>query len=117
MAERTRLGQVNRTASHGRADYAAITSRHLFTLFNLMVTPAAIALFYLSEWQAGIAVSGMAVVNTALGLFQEIKAKRQLDRLAILTENKARVIRDGNPSEISAGDVVLGDVIEIRAGD
>ena len=111
------MGQVNRTVRHGWADYAAIASRHLFTLFNLMVVPAAIALFCLSEWQAGIAVSGMAIANSVIGLFQEIRAKRQLDRLAILTENKARVIRDGRLREISAAEVVLGDSIQVRAGD
>jgi cation-transporting P-type ATPase E len=117
VAERLRLGQVNRAIRSNWADYAAIASRHLFTLFNLMVVPAAIALFFLSEWQAGIAVSGMAVVNTALGLFQEMRAKRQLDRLAILTETRARVIRDGQAREIPASEVVLGDCIQIRAGD
>lgn len=116
-AERIRLGQVNRTPRRQWADYATIASRHLFTLFNLMVVPAAIALFVLSEWQAGIAVSGMAIVNTAIGLFQEIRAKRHLDQLAILTENKARVVRDGQLQEISASDVVLGDTLRIQSGD
>jgi magnesium-transporting ATPase (P-type) len=46
--------------------------------------PSAFALFYHNEWQAGISVTGTALVNTLIGLFQEWRAKRQLDRLAIL---------------------------------
>jgi cation-transporting ATPase E len=117
VAERVRAGQVNRTPRRDWADYAAIASRHLFTLFNLMVAPAAVALFVLGEWQAGIAASGMAIVNTAIGLFQEVRAKRHLDKLAILTENKARVVRDGESREIPASEVVLGDCLRLQTGD
>ena len=115
--ELTQKGLVNRAKHSAWADYASIASRHLFTLFNLMVAPAAVALFFLREWQAGVAVSSMAIVNTGLGLFQEIRAKRQLDRLAILVETKARVMRDGQVQEIPSRDVVLGECILIRAGD
>jgi len=116
-ADQTRKGLVNRTRSSARADYAAIASRHLFTLFNLIVVPAAFALFYHNEWQAGISVTGTALVNTLIGLFQEWRAKRQLDRLAILNANTVRVIRDGEVCELSTHDVVLGDCILLRAGD
>ena len=117
VAARTLKGEVNRTRSSAWADYAAIASRHLFTLFNFIVVPAAIALFYHNEWQAGISVSGTALVNTLIGLFQEWRAKRQLDKLAILNESKVRVVRDGHAGEIPASDVVLDDCILLRAGD
>jgi cation-transporting ATPase E len=117
VAERVRCGQVNRTRRSDWADYADILSRNFLTVFNLMVVPAAIALFYLSRPEAGIAVSGMAVVNTALGLVQEVRAKRHLDMLAILVETQARVLRDGRLQEIPAGEVVQDDCIRLTAGD
>ncbi len=117
VAERRLKGLVNRTRSSAWADYAAIASRHLFTLFNFIVVPAAVALFYHREWQAGIAVTLTALINTLIGLLQELRAKRQLDKLAILNESKVRVIRDGQISEIAASDVVLGDCILLRGGD
>jgi cation-transporting ATPase E len=117
VAERVRRGQVNRTRRSDWADYRSIASRNLFTLFNLMVVPAAVALFWLHEPQAGLAVSGMAVVNSAIGLVQEVRAKRHLDRLAILVETRARVVRDGRVQEVPAGDVVLDDCILLQAGD
>ena len=117
VADRTQKGLVNRTRSSAWADYGAIASRHLFTLFNFIVVPAAVALFWHNEWQAGISVTGTALINTLIGLYQELRAKRQLDRLAILNANKAHVIRDGEVREIPAPEVVLDDCILLRAGD
>jgi cation-transporting ATPase E len=116
-AERVRRGLVNRSRRSAWTDYANILSRNFLTLFNLMVVPAAVALFYLAEPQAGIAVSGMATVNSAIGLAQEIRAKRHLDKLAILVETRARVLRDGQFQEIPAGDVVQDDCICLATGD
>jgi cation-transporting P-type ATPase E len=53
------------------------------------------------------------VVNTGFGVVQELRAKRELDRLAILTAARARVIRDGAAAEIPVGQVVLDDVLEL----
>jgi cation-transporting ATPase E len=117
VAERIRLGQVNRTPRSDWADYAQIVSRNLLNWFNAMVAPAAIYLFILGEWQGGIAVSGFAIINSAIGLVQEIKAKRHLDKLAILTETHARVRREGQVQDIPASDVVLGDHILLAAGE
>src|SRR4026208_309269 len=100
VAERKLKGWTNRTRSSAWADYAAIASRHVFTLFNFIVVPAAVALFYHNEWQAGISVTGTALVNTLIGLIQEWRAKRQLDKLAIVNESKVRVVREGHVSEI-----------------
>src|SRR5947209_2671083 len=86
VAERVTRGLVNRVRRSDTAEYADILRRNLFTLFNLLVVPAAVALFALGEYRGGVAVSGMMVLNTVLGLAQEIRAKRHLDRLAILAE-------------------------------
>src|SRR5262249_10995226 len=90
-----------------------------------LVIPAAIALFLLAgQWsleddniKAGIAVSGFALVNTLLGLVQEIRAKRLLDRLTLLAEARVKVRRDGQGVEIPAGEVVQGDHIFLATGD
>ncbi len=117
VAERTRRGEVNRPPRSNLLEYARIVRRNLFTLFNAMVVPAAIALFILDEYQGAIAVSGMAIINSAIGLAQEIRAKWHLDKLALLIEAKARVIRDGEIRVIPASEVVRGDVILLSAGE
>ena len=108
-------------------EYGEIVARNLFTWFNAMVVPAAVALFVLGmnaegeeqlrQIQAGIAVSSMAIVNTLLSLAQEIRAKRHLDRLAILSEAKVRVLRDDIAQDVPSGEVVQDDCILLRAGE
>jgi cation-transporting ATPase E len=116
VAERIRRGEVNRPPRTDLADYIQIVRRNLFTLFNAMVVPAAIALFVLDEFQGAIAVSGMAIINSAIGLVQEVRAKWHLDKLALLVEAKARVVRDGETRDIPAGEVVSGDTILLATG-
>ena len=117
VAELTAQGLVNRVRRSNRADYTDIVVRNVFTLFNTLVVPAALALFALRDWKAGAAVSGMAVTNMVLGLVQEVRAKWHLDRLTLLAEGRARVLREGQVSEVSSGDVVQGDCVLIAAGD
>src|SRR5262249_21384735 len=111
VAERVRRGQVNHTPRSDWAEYRSILARNILTWFNAMVTPAAIGLILLREYQGAIAVSGMAVVNSLLGLVQEIRSKWHLDRLALLVEARARVLRDGQVCTIPAGEVVLDDYV------
>lgn len=115
-AERIRRGETNRPPGSNRLEYAQIIRRNLLTLFNAMVVPAAIALFLLREYQGALAVSAIAVINSIVGLAQEIRSKWHLDQLALLTEAKARIVRDGATREVPAGEVVRGDVILLRAG-
>jgi cation-transporting P-type ATPase E len=117
VADCVRRGQVNRRSSSELADYARIVARNLFTIFNCLVVPAAVALFAIGKLQGALAVSGMAIINTALGLAQELRAKRQLARLAILTQTTARVRRDGREMTIAADDVVAGDLVLVRGGE
>ena len=56
-------------------------------------------------------------VNTGIGVAQELRAKRALDKLAILTTARARMLRDGAVAEIAQGEVVLDNVLELRRGD
>ena len=117
VADRVSRGRMNRPPTTVWRDYGQILVRNLATWFNAMVAPAALALLALGEIQGGIAVSGMAIVNSGLGLFQELRAKRQLDQLAILIETKARVRRDGQDLAIAAGDVVLDDCVLLAGGE
>ncbi|MCX7702293.1 MAG: HAD-IC family P-type ATPase, partial [Gemmataceae bacterium] len=114
---RAAAGEDNRVRVSLWTAYRDILIRNLFTLFNLLVVPAAIALFLLGDWRAGWAVSGMAVVNTAISLVQELRAKRLLDQLTLLAEPNVTVLREGKPHSISSGDVVRGDVLIVSAGE
>ncbi len=60
---------------------------------------------------------GIIVINTVIGIIQEIRAKKTLDKLAILTASKSKVIRDGQEVEISTEELVLGDTVLLKTGD
>ncbi|MFL5341239.1 MAG: HAD-IC family P-type ATPase [Gemmataceae bacterium] len=117
VAQRVAAGQVNRPPHAGFAAYRDIAVRNVATLFNALVVPAAIALFLLQDYRAAWAVSALAIANSLIGLVQEVRAKIHLDRLAILTETKARVRRDSETRMIPAGDVVRDDCILLAAGE
>lgn len=117
VAQRVARGQVNRAPRSALAEYRTIVARNVLTLFNALVVPAAVALFCLHDYKAAWAVSGMALVNSLIGIGQEVRAKRHLDRLAILSATRARVLRDGREEVVSADDVVLDDVLLLATGE
>ena len=88
----------------------------MFTRFNAILG----ALFVL-VLVAGSLADGLfglvLIVNSAIGIVQEYLAKRKLDRLALLNAPTALVVRDGREVRIPTAQVVLGDLIELRAGD
>ncbi|XTR51081.1 HAD-IC family P-type ATPase [Pseudarthrobacter sp. So.54] len=93
-----------------------IVRANVLTLFNAIVGTSFVLLLLLGSWQD--ALFGLAAVgNAVIGVVQEYRAKRSLDRLAVLEAPQARVLRDGTVQEIPTADVVLDDVLVLRAGD
>jgi cation-transporting ATPase E len=96
--------------------YRSIVFANTFTVFNLIL-----ALFGAATLAFGHAKDalflGVLVANVAIGSFQEIRAKRALDRLAALVAPHATVVRDGTPREVPVGEVVVGDLVQVMAGD
>jgi len=80
----------------------------LLTLFAVVVATG--------RWQNGL--FGIVIVaNSGIGIVQEVRAKRTLDRLAILNIAKSRVVRRGAVLDIDLADLVADDLVELRAGD
>ncbi len=75
------------------------------------------ALFLLNDYPGAWSVSALAVINSLVGFVQEVRTKRHLDKLAILADPKARVLRDGQEDALPAADVVLGDAVLLAAGE
>ena len=88
----------------------------MFTVFNGLLTALFVCILLTGRWQNGL--FGLVIVaNSAIGIFQEVRAKRTLDRLAVLNAPRARVVRDGSVTEVEVGDVVADDLLELRSGD
>ena len=87
----------------------------MLTLFNGIVGGCFLLLLLLGQWQD--ALFGFAAVsNAVIGVVQEYRAKRLLDRLAVLDAPRARVLRDGLGQAIAVANVVLDDVAVLTAG-
>jgi cation-transporting ATPase E len=108
-----RLGPVEADSSRSTA---SIVAANVFTLFN-----AIIAVFFVLMLGLGLfadAIFGViAIVNSAIGIRQELKAKETLDRLALLVAPRAKAVRDGRIVELHASEVVPGDVVRVEPGD
>lgn len=93
-----------------------IIRANVFTLFNGIVGACFLVLLLVGRWQD--ALFGLAAfANAIIGTVQEFRAKVALDRLALLNAPRARVRREGRETEIAPAEVVLGDVLVLRAGD
>ncbi len=97
--------------------YASIFIGNLCTFFNLLCVLAAIALLY-----SGAPIQQYLFVvifgaNLAFGIAMEIKAKRKMDKLSLLTSPTAKVVRNGETVEIPSKEIVLDDVVCLSLGD
>jgi cation-transporting ATPase E len=94
----------------------AIVRSNTLTLFNLILLGFGAALVAVGDF-ADLLFVGIVVINASVGILQELRAKRQLDRLALLVAPRARVIRDGETVPIPVEGVVEGDAVRLEPGE
>jgi cation-transporting ATPase E len=116
VAERVAAGRTNAFTADTSRSVWNIVRANVFTLFNGIVFACFFVLFVLGRWQD--ALFGLAAfANSIIGCVQEFRAKAALDRLALLNAPKARVRRDGSEVELVPAEIVLDDILVLRAGD
>src|ERR671937_3129822 len=108
-----RLGPVEPASS--RSTHSIVVA-NVFTLFNAILGTFFVVLIALGKF-ADATFGLVAVVNTVIGIRQELRAKETLDQLALLVAPRAKVIRDGRMVELTAERVVPGDVVRVEPGD
>jgi magnesium-transporting ATPase (P-type) len=96
--------------------YASIVRSNTLTLFNLILGAFWVVIVAAGRPADGL-FGGVLVANTGIGILQDIRAKRALDRLALLVAPHARAVRDGSEETVPAEEVVVGDVVALRPGD
>ncbi|MGW2698903.1 cation-translocating P-type ATPase [Streptomyces sp. NPDC001340] len=84
---------------------------------QLVLVAAAVVSFLIAEWNTGILLVVLTVLNAVVGMRQEGKAESAMNALKSMLKATARVRRDGTESEIPAEEVVVGDVVLLTAGD
>jgi cation-transporting P-type ATPase E len=111
-----RLRQLGPPPESSSRSTSSIVAGNVFTLFN-----AIIGAFFVLDLGLGLYADSLfgliAVVNSYIGIRQELKAKATLDELAVLVAPRAKVVRDGAEHEVLATEVVPGDVVRVEPGD
>src|SRR6516162_4868864 len=116
VTERRSRGLTNAGGERTSRSVAEILRANILTRFNLIL---GVLLAVILVWgEPPDALFGIVLVTNALiGIGQELRAKRTLDRLAVLSAPRVRVIRDGAPAEIAVEQLVADDLVDVRAGD
>jgi magnesium-transporting ATPase (P-type) len=96
--------------------YRSIVRANVFTVFNLILAAFGALTLAFGDWRDALFL-GVIVANTTIGIAQEARAKRALDRLALLVAPHALAVRDGEQREIAVAEVVPGDLLRVGPGD
>lgn len=114
--ERLRGGFYNKESTLPTKSVGRIVRDNVFTLFNLINIILAAAVLYVGSYK-NVLFMGVVLCNIAIGIFQEIRAKRTVDKLSIISAAKAKAIRNGAVREIAVNEIVLDDVLELANGN
>ena len=98
-------------------DYLDIIKRNLLSPIVVVIFLLAGALVYVREYRDAWFISVVIIVNSTIGIVQELRAKRVLRQLELMSAPKARLLRDGNIVEVGYDDLKVDDEIIIQAGD
>jgi cation-transporting ATPase E len=116
VAERVAAGLVNRSSVRTSRTLGQIVRANVLTRFNALLGALLAVVLVVGPPQD--ALFGLVIVaNSAVGIVQELRAKRTLDRLSVLTAPTATVLRDGRRVEVPAAEVVRDDAVVLGRGD
>jgi cation-transporting ATPase E len=114
---RRAAGQGNTPPPPTTRTYLQIVTENVFTFVNNVLFALAIALVVVGRPLDALVSLAVIGTNVVVAIYQEIKAKRALDEIALLAAPTAKVMRDGEELEVKPEQLVIGDVIRINPGD
>ena len=115
VEKRLAEGQGNEIQNESSRSAKDIVLSNVFTLFNLINVILFVMVFTVFSWK-NMAFMGVAFFNTIIGIIQELRAKKTLDELRILTASETDAVRDGRQVTIPVTQIVPEDVILLRQG-
>ena len=119
IAYQIESGAVNISKDKNGKSYSRIIVENVFTFFNmLMLAIAAVELIFCGiNMITNFGFLMLAFFNTSIGVVQECKSKRTIDKLRLLNDIPVNVIRNGETVEIKANEIVRSDIVSIKIGD
>jgi cation-transporting ATPase E len=116
VAARVAQGQTNVSGERTSRSLTEILRANIFTRFNFILGTLLVAILAVGQLQD--ALFGIVLVsNSLIGIVQEVRAKRTLDQLAVLSAPRARVVRDSSVRDVAVEEIVLDDIVDVRTGD
>ncbi len=116
VQERIDAGQVNYNDNPNTRTYRQIIFGNVFTFFNLINVILFVLILSVKSYKNSLFIFNI-IINSGIGIVQEIRAKKIIDQLAILTQSKTVVLRDGRKWSLATDKLVLDDIIYLKAGD
>jgi len=122
--ERRKLeGKINGDQNVKTKSVAQILRENLITFFNLVFVVLAVILAVFVDWNQSFisAISNfgfliLVIFNALIGIIQELRAKRTIDKLSLISAPKATVLRAGEEQDIAVSDIVLDDMVVLSSG-
>ncbi|MHB8426447.1 MAG: HAD-IC family P-type ATPase [Acidiferrobacterales bacterium] len=116
VRERVERGDSNRVAAPVSRTTLEILRANVFTRFNALLGTLFVVVLMTGPWQDAL-FGGVLIVNALIGIVQELRAKWTLDRLAVVSQPMARVVRAGHCIDIPTAEIVTDDLLELAVGD
>ncbi|MGZ4760480.1 MAG: HAD-IC family P-type ATPase, partial [Acidimicrobiales bacterium] len=116
VEQRRAAGKSNDVPNPTSRTVRQIVRANVLTPFNFLLGALLVVIIAVGEYRDGL-FGIVLVANTLIGIVQEVRSKRALDRLAVLNAPRAVVVRDGSESEVPVKELVLDDLIVLRPGD
>ena len=116
VQDRVARGEVNTSTLRTSRSFAEILRANIFTRVNGLLGSLFLVILWVGPFQDTM-FAIILVANTMIGIVQELRAKRTLDRLVLASAPMVRVVRAGVPRELRTENIVLDEVVELRPGD
>ena len=117
VEKRTADGYVNATVDTTSKSTSKIILSNIFTYFNIIFFVLALVLIIAGTSISNLTFLAVVIVNTAIGIIQELRAKKTLEKLSLISAPVTKVIRDGHEDSINSDELVLDDIVIFEAGN
>ena len=116
IEEKIKQGKVNRPSKKTKNTISKIILKNTLTVFNLVNLILAVMIILVGSYKNLLFIL-IAIANTLISIINEVRAKRTVDKMRLISEQKPTVIRDGKTLQINQTDIVEGDLLVYSLGD
>lgn len=113
--KQTQAGNINYIPDTSDKTVKEIVRENIFTYFNAIFAAIAVLVIIAGSFRS-LTFLPVVIANTVIGIFQQLKAKKILDKLSLLDKSTYTVIRNGQAENCSSDVLVLGDLVLIKSG-